>query len=166
MGLRRHSFVLMKDFTIVIVFALCFGGIAQLVERLVRNEKVRGSNPLTSRAEGVEVTSTSQAYYWSTSGSVIPLPPFFFWPVPNSCWTSTHKSSPAIGGRARRAHDCADLRHRDADAIAEEIRNLADSIPVGSVETLTLTIDGKTVIARAHRLDNGVINVGRIVIKP
>ena len=24
------------------------GGIAQLVERLVRNEKVRGSNPLTS----------------------------------------------------------------------------------------------------------------------
>ena len=25
-----------------------FGGIAQLVERLVRNEKVRGSNPLTS----------------------------------------------------------------------------------------------------------------------
>ena len=36
-----------------------WGGIAQLVERLVRNEKVRGSNPLTStkfrlrhRAEG------------------------------------------------------------------------------------------------------------------
>jgi hypothetical protein len=27
-----------------------FGGIAQLVERLVRNEKVRGSNPLTSKA--------------------------------------------------------------------------------------------------------------------
>jgi hypothetical protein len=26
-----------------------FGGIAQLVERLVRNEKVRGSNPLTSK---------------------------------------------------------------------------------------------------------------------
>ena len=25
-----------------------FGGIAQLVERLVRNEKARGSNPLTS----------------------------------------------------------------------------------------------------------------------
>jgi hypothetical protein len=25
------------------------GGIAQLVERLVRNEKARGSNPLTSR---------------------------------------------------------------------------------------------------------------------
>ncbi len=25
-----------------------YGGIAQLVERLVRNEKVRGSNPLTS----------------------------------------------------------------------------------------------------------------------
>jgi len=32
-----------------------FGGIAQLVERLVRNEKVRGSNPLTSKAAGVEV---------------------------------------------------------------------------------------------------------------
>jgi hypothetical protein len=29
------------------------GGIAQLVERLVRNEKARGSNPLTSKsAEG------------------------------------------------------------------------------------------------------------------
>ena len=27
------------------------GGIAQLVERLVRNEKVRGSNPLTSSPE-------------------------------------------------------------------------------------------------------------------
>src|SRR6476661_8576513 len=27
------------------------GGIAQLVERLVRNEKARGSNPLTSRPE-------------------------------------------------------------------------------------------------------------------
>jgi hypothetical protein len=27
------------------------GGIAQLVERLVRNEKVRGSNPLTSTFE-------------------------------------------------------------------------------------------------------------------
>ena len=26
----------------------CLGGIAQLVERLVRNEKARGSNPLTS----------------------------------------------------------------------------------------------------------------------
>jgi hypothetical protein len=25
------------------------GGIAQLVERLVRNEKARGSNPLTSK---------------------------------------------------------------------------------------------------------------------
>ncbi len=29
-------------------FSIVFGGIAQLVERLVRNEKVRGSNPLTS----------------------------------------------------------------------------------------------------------------------
>jgi hypothetical protein len=29
------------------------GGIAQLVERLVRNEKARGSNPLTSKAAGV-----------------------------------------------------------------------------------------------------------------
>jgi hypothetical protein len=29
-----------------------FGGIAQLVERLVRNEKVRGSNPLTSSRAG------------------------------------------------------------------------------------------------------------------
>ena len=30
-----------------------FGGIAQLVERLVRNEKARGSNPLTSSPESV-----------------------------------------------------------------------------------------------------------------
>ena len=29
-----------------------FGGIAQLVERLVRNEKARGSNPLTSNSKG------------------------------------------------------------------------------------------------------------------
>ena len=28
-----------------------YGGIAQLVERLVRNEKARGSNPLTSNPE-------------------------------------------------------------------------------------------------------------------
>src|SRR5476649_972393 len=32
--------------------ARIFGGIAQLVERLVRNEKVRGSTPLTSRNSG------------------------------------------------------------------------------------------------------------------
>ena len=30
------------------IFAPPVGGIAQLVERLVRNEKARGSNPLTS----------------------------------------------------------------------------------------------------------------------
>jgi hypothetical protein len=29
------------------------GGIAQLVERLVRNEKARGSNPLTSTRKGM-----------------------------------------------------------------------------------------------------------------
>ena len=32
----------------VLIIGLDLGGIAQLVERLVRNEKVRGSNPLTS----------------------------------------------------------------------------------------------------------------------
>jgi hypothetical protein len=32
-------------------FRASCGGIAQLVERLVRNEKVRGSNPLTSSPE-------------------------------------------------------------------------------------------------------------------
>ena len=32
-------------------FSLVNGGIAQLVERLVRNEKARGSNPLTSSPE-------------------------------------------------------------------------------------------------------------------
>ena len=35
----------------------CCGGIAQLVERLVRNEKARGSNPLTSKpAESMQIT--------------------------------------------------------------------------------------------------------------
>jgi S-adenosylmethionine hydrolase len=31
------------------IFGSFAGGIAQLVERLVRNEKARGSNPLTSK---------------------------------------------------------------------------------------------------------------------
>ena len=54
------------------------GGIAQLVERLVRNEKVRGSNPLTSKAESVEVKIQPQGFMIGcTSGSVIPLPPKF-----------------------------------------------------------------------------------------
>src|SRR6266853_4584508 len=40
-----------------------FGGIAQLVERLVRNEKVRGSNPLTSslRASSGRAKSAASA---------------------------------------------------------------------------------------------------------
>ena len=39
-----------------------FGGIAQLVERLVRNEKARGSNPLTSSFSRVcEKTVTDEA---------------------------------------------------------------------------------------------------------
>jgi hypothetical protein len=39
-----------------------FGGIAQLVERLVRNEKARGSNPLTSSFPRVcEKTVTDEA---------------------------------------------------------------------------------------------------------
>ena len=39
-----------------------FGGIAQLVERLVRNEKARGSNPLTSSSSRVyEKTVTDEA---------------------------------------------------------------------------------------------------------
>ena len=33
----------------ILVSIRVLGGIAQLVERLVRNEKVRGSNPLTSK---------------------------------------------------------------------------------------------------------------------
>ena len=59
------------------IFALLPGGIAQLVERLVRNEKARGSNPLTSKAAGVEVKSARWGHYGCTSGSVIPLPPVF-----------------------------------------------------------------------------------------
>ena len=35
-------------------FATVNGGIAQLVERLVRNEKARGSNPLTSKLESFQ----------------------------------------------------------------------------------------------------------------
>ena len=39
-----------------------FGGMAQLVERLVRNEKARGSNPLTSSFSCVcEKTVTDEA---------------------------------------------------------------------------------------------------------
>ena len=47
-------FAVATDFAdAIIAFSECFavvqsGGIAQLVERLVRNEKARGSNPLTS----------------------------------------------------------------------------------------------------------------------
>ena len=51
------------------------GGIAQLVERLVRNQQVRGSNPLASKAKSVEAKSTIRAHFGCTSGSVIPLPP-------------------------------------------------------------------------------------------
>jgi hypothetical protein len=45
--------LLPRDF--VHILRASAGGIAQLVERLVRNEKARGSNPLTSKAAGVEV---------------------------------------------------------------------------------------------------------------
>ena len=40
----------MKSPFTVLAFRSSRGGIAQLVERLVRNEKARGSNPLTSNA--------------------------------------------------------------------------------------------------------------------
>jgi hypothetical protein len=43
--------------------ALKMGGIAQLVERLVRNEKARGSNPLTSTSpaeNGEKILSESK----------------------------------------------------------------------------------------------------------
>jgi hypothetical protein len=33
-------------------------------------------------------------------------------------------------------------------------------------QTVITTVDGQTIIAQAYRLDNGVINVGRIVVKP
>ena len=40
-----------------------FGGIAQLVERLVRNEKARGSNPLTSSfSRSAKKTVTDEAW--------------------------------------------------------------------------------------------------------
>src|SRR5947207_15634379 len=71
------SFSLLISLGIVIIFARLRGGIAQLVERLVRNEKVRGSNPLTSKTKGAEVTATIRVHYWIASGSVMPLPPVF-----------------------------------------------------------------------------------------
>jgi hypothetical protein len=46
-GCDRIEESLMNDAARVI-FSAFGGGIAQLVERLVRNEKARGSNPLTS----------------------------------------------------------------------------------------------------------------------
>ena len=42
------------------------GGIAQLVERLVRNEKVRGSNPLTStkfRVREIQKTAKGMRFW-------------------------------------------------------------------------------------------------------
>ena len=44
------------------------GGIAQLVERLVRNEKVRGSNPLTSTNFALRILVTIQGMRWSELG--------------------------------------------------------------------------------------------------
>ena len=40
------------------------GALAQLVERLVRNEKVRGSTPLSSTAEAQTATSPSDFFVW------------------------------------------------------------------------------------------------------
>ena len=48
-----------------------------MVERLVRNEKVRGSNPLTSKASKRRGNVLKRAHFRITSGSVIPLPPVF-----------------------------------------------------------------------------------------
>ena len=48
---RLRSFHLLRNPLLAIVPARWRGGIAQLVERLVRNEKARGSNPLTSSPE-------------------------------------------------------------------------------------------------------------------
>ena len=45
---RAVFFPLLTNRHVVIFSVGCPGGIAQLVERLVRNEKARGSNPLTS----------------------------------------------------------------------------------------------------------------------
>src|ERR1700719_49952 len=62
-GFEAVLFAVATDFANAIVgFAKGYddkgtGGIAQLVERLVRNEKVRGSTPLTS---------TSQSYSYSS----------------------------------------------------------------------------------------------------
>jgi hypothetical protein len=62
---RAVFFRLLTNRHVVIFSLLCPGGIAQLVERLVRNEKARGSNPLTSRlrfgAEKRRLSSRSNA---------------------------------------------------------------------------------------------------------
>ena len=49
--MRRASRMLDEKFSEHDSFRSSCGGIAQLVERLVRNEKARGSNPLTSSPE-------------------------------------------------------------------------------------------------------------------
>ena len=60
----------MKNWRGVLIFVRRIAvGIAQLVERLVRNEKARGSNPLTSKAAGVEVKSTSGLIIGSLGGA-------------------------------------------------------------------------------------------------
>ena len=60
----------MKNPSAVIVFAVP-GGIAQLVERLVRNEKVRGSNPLTSTpiSQGETQMTPAGMRIYSTGGA-------------------------------------------------------------------------------------------------
>jgi RHS repeat-associated protein len=57
-------------------------------------------------------------------------------------------------------------RESVADAIAAELTRLGNDVPVGTAQAVTVTLEGKTIIAQAYRLDSGVINVGRIVVKP
>src|SRR6266478_846398 len=86
-----------------------FGGIAQLVERLVRNEKVRGSNPLTSKASKRRGNVLKRAHFRITSGSVIPLPPVFARsPLPlHLAWQSR-----SINSRIYDIQDFSRRRHR------------------------------------------------------
>lgn len=56
-------------------------------------------------------------------------------------------------------------RDHDSSEMVEPGRLGGTDIPVGTAQAVTVTVDGQTLLAQAYRLDNGVINVGRVVVK-
>src|SRR5437660_711545 len=101
------------------------GGIGQLVERLVRNEKARGSNPLTSKAEGLEgdenLFDRRGAERWVKSGALRP--------EPKRSLDNPLTSSPSLGAQ-RNSEGChAEVKRRRAGI---------DDLPVLSAPRLRL----------------------------